>query len=158
MLLDWLRQYFPYTNGIASHDVLGKLIALIDPVEFNGCFAQWINSLSELTDDEVVAIDGKSLRGSATQYRSALHLVSAYATQNRLCLAQQCVSEKSNEITAIPLLLDTLDIQQCVVTIDAMGCQTGIAQKILDKKADYILMVKDNQKGLKQQTQKVFDI
>ena len=156
--LDWLRQYFPYTNGIASHDVLGKLFALIDPVEFNGCFAQWINSLSELTDGEVVAIDGKSLRGSATQARPALHLVSAYATQNRLCLAQQCVSEKSNEITAIPLLLDTLDIQHCVVTIDAMGCQTEIAQKILDKKADYILMVKDNQKGLKEQIKKVFAI
>ena len=85
-------------------------------------------------------------------------IFSAYATQNRLCLAQQCVSEKSNEITAIPALLDMLAVQNCVVPIDAMGCQREIAQKILDKKAEYILMVKDNQKSLKQQIEKVFAI
>ena len=156
--LTWLRQYLPYKNGVPSHDVLGKVFALINPVEFNKCFAQWINSLSTLTDGEVIAIDGKTLCGSAQEGRSAFHLVSAYATKNRLCLAQQCVNEKSNEITAIPVLLDMLAIQSCVVTIDAMGCQQEIAQKILDKKADYILMVKDNQKSLKQQIEKVFTL
>ena len=156
--LDWLRQYLPYANGIPSHDVLGKVFALIDPVEFNRCFMLWVNSLCKLTDGEVVAIDGKTLCGSASQDRTAFHLVSAYATQNRLCLAQQCVGEKSNEITAIPVLLDMLAIESCVVTIDAMGCQQDIAQKILDKKADYILMVKDNQKSLRQQIEKVFTL
>lgn len=157
---EWLRQYLPYKNGIPSHDVLGKVFALIDPKEFNECFTNWIASLSTLTQGEVIAIDGKSLRGSASkaQDRSPFHLVSAYAAGNKLCLAQQCVSEKSNEITAIPALLDVLDIQNCVVTIDAMGCQRDIAQKILDRKADYILMVKDNQEGLKEQVEKVFTI
>jgi predicted transposase YbfD/YdcC len=156
--LAWLRQYLPYENGIPSHDVLGKVFALIDPVEFNTCFRDWINSISTLTTGQVIAIDGKTLRGSASADRLPFHLVSAYAAQNRLCLAQQCVAEKSNEITAIPILLDMLAIQSCVVTIDAMGCQKEIAQKILDKQADYILMVKDNQKGLKEQIEKVFTI
>lgn len=156
--LDWLVQYFPYENGIPSHDVLGKVFALIDPVAFNTCFSHWINSISKRTDGEVIAIDGKTLCGSASQSRKAFHLVSAYATQNRLCLAQQCVSEKSNEITAIPALLDMLAIESCVITIDAMGCQRDIAQKIIDKNADYILMVKDNQKSLRQQIEKVFTL
>lgn len=156
--LAWLRQYLPYKNGVPSHDMLGKVFALIDPVEFNRCFSLWINSISRLTAGEVVAIDGKTLCGSASANRPAFHLVSAYAAQNRLCLAQQCVAEKSNEITAIPVLLDMLAIQSCVVTIDAMGCQKEIAQKILDRQADYILMVKDNQKGLKEQIEKMFTI
>lgn len=156
----WLRQYLAYEKGIPSHDVLGKVFALLDSNQFNRCFTNWIGSISDITQGEVIAIDGKSLRGSAckTQGRLAFHLVSAYATQNRLCLAQQCVSEKSNEITAIPELLDVLAVENCVVTIDAMGCQHEIAQKIIDKKADYILMVKDNQKNLKEQIEKVFSI
>lgn len=158
--LEWLRQYLPYKNGIPSHDVLGKLFALIDPVNFNECFMNWINSISLIEDGEVVAIDGKSLCGSSSkaQDRSPFHLVSAYAASNRLCLGQQCVAEKSNEITAIPALLDMLDVQGCVVTIDAMGCQREIAQKIIDRQADYILMVKDNQEGLREQVEKVFAI
>lgn len=154
--LPWLRQYLPYRNGIPSHDVLGKVFALINPVEFNKCFSHWINSLSELTAGEVIAIDGKTLRGSACNGRKAFHLVSAYAVGNRLCLAQECVNEKSNEITAIPALLDMLAIKSCVITVDAMGCQQEFAKKILDKEANYILMVKDNQKSLKEQIEKVF--
>ena len=144
--MEWLRQFFPYQNGIPSHDVLGKLFALLDPVLFNECFMNWVNSISAISQGEVIAIDGKSLCGSANkaQGRSPFHLVSAYAVQNRLCLGQQCVSGKSNEITAIPALLDVLAIPGCVITIDAMGCQRGIVQKIIDLKADYILMVKDN--------------
>ena len=158
--LEWLRQYLPYKKGIPSHDVLGKLFALIDPVQFNVCFMGWVNSISSITEGDVVAIDGKTLCGSSSkaQGRSPFHLVSAYAAGNRLCLGQQCVSEKSNEITAIPALLDILDVQGCVITIDAMGCQREIAQKIIDCQADYILMVKDNQENLKEQVEKVFSI
>ena len=158
--LDWLRQYFPYENGTPSHDVFGKLFALIDPLRFNECFVSWVNALSAIVQGEVIAIDGKSLCGSANKAigRGPFHLVSAYAAKNRLCLGQQCVAEKSNEITAIPDLLDMLTVQGCVITIDAMGCQREIAQKIIDREADYILMVKDNQKGLREQVEKVFSI
>jgi hypothetical protein len=128
--------------------VLGKVFELIDPVELNRCFMLWVNSLSKLTDREVIAI-GKTLFGSAPQSRTAFHVVSAYATQNRLCLVQQCMREKSNEITSFPVVLDMLAIESCVVTVGAMGCQQDIAQKILDQKTDYILRVKDNQKSLK---------
>jgi len=148
----------PYKNGAPSHDVLGKVFALLDARQFNECFVQWVNSISEFTKGEVVSIDGKTLCGSSSQGKGAFHLVSAYAAGNKLCLGQQCVSDKSNEITAIPKLLEVLSLQGCVVTLDAMGCQRDIAQKILDKKADYILMVKDNQKELKQQVEKVFTL
>jgi predicted transposase YbfD/YdcC len=158
--LSWLRQYLPYKNGVPSHDVLGKVFALLDAQRFNECFIQWVNAISDFTNGEVVAIDGKTICGSSKQSkgRSAFHLVSAYATGNKLCLGQQCTADKSNEITAIPKLLEVLNLQGCVVTLDAMGCQREIAQKILDKKADYILTVKDNQQQLKQQIEKVFHI
>lgn len=156
--LEWLRQYMPYKNGTASHDVLGKVFALLDRDQFNKCFVEWVNSISDLTKGEVVSIDGKTICGSSSEGKPAFHLVAAYAAGNKLCLGQQCVSEKSNEITAIPKLLEMLDIQGCVVTIDAMGCQREVAKKIQSKKADYILMVKGNQKELKQQVEKVFTI
>lgn len=156
--LEWLRQYYPYKHGIPSHDVLGKVFAALEPDEFNKCFREWINSIAELTGGEVIAIDGKTLRGSANKalLQSALHVVSAYATGNRLCLAQEVVAEKSNEITAIPVLLQMLDIKGCTVTTDAMGCQKKVAEAIIDKEADYVLMVKDNQPELKAQVEKVF--
>lgn len=156
--LEWLRQYLPYKKGVPSHDVLGKVFALLDAHHFNECFITWVNSISDFTNGDVVAIDGKTICGSSSEGKSAFHLVSAYAAGNRLCLGQQCVSDKSNEITAIPKLLDALSLQRCVVTLDAMGCQREVAQKILDKKADYILAVKDNQEELKQQVEKVFTI
>jgi hypothetical protein len=124
--LDWLRHHLLYENGIPSHDVLGKFSALVYPVAFNTCFSLRINSISKLTAREMIAIDGKTRCGLATQTRKAFHMVSDYATQNRLCLAQHCVSEKSNAITAILLLLDMLVIESCVFTIDAMGCQLDI--------------------------------
>jgi len=158
--LAWLRQFMPYRNGTPSHDVLGKLFALIDPVQFNSCFMAWASSVLGNGSGEVVAIDGKSLRGSDDRAggRPAFHMVSAYATRNRLCLGQQCVAGKGNEITAIPILLDSLDIKGCTVTADAMGCQQDIASKVLERGANYILMVKDNQEGLRQQVEKVFSI
>ena len=158
--LDWLRKYYPYENGTPSDDVLGKLFSRLDSKEFSECFSRWINSIVELTEGEVVAIDGKSIRGSRdlSAGKSMLHVVSAFAAKNRLCLGQEVVGQKSNEITAIPMLLDLLEIKGCIVTIDAMGCQKKIAEKIIKKKADYLLMVKGNQPELKQQVEKVFQI
>jgi len=156
--LAWLREFFPYERGIPSHDVLGKLFARLSSKEFTNCFTNWVNSISDLTKGEVVAIDGKTIRNSNddTCNKSAIHLVSAYASKNRVCLGQEAVHEKSNEITAIPKLLDILAIKGCIVTIDAMGCQKKIAKAIVKKEADYILMVKDNQKNLKLQIEESF--
>jgi predicted transposase YbfD/YdcC len=157
--LDWLRQFLPYKNGIPSDDVLGKLFARLNSKEFTNCFTDWINSISNLTKGEVIAIDGKTIRNSNddTCSKSAIHIVSAYASENRICLGQEAVHEKSNEITAIPKLLEILAIKGCIVTIDAMGCQKKIAKDIIQKGADYILMVKDNQKNLKTQIEKSFE-
>ncbi len=156
--LPWLRQYLPYKHGIPSHDVLGKVFAVLDPVQFSACFRDWVNSMAEFTGGEVVAIDGKTICGSDNKVlgKSALHVVSAYASGNRLCLGQEVVAEKSNEITAIPALLKLLTVKDCIITIDAMGCQKTIAGTIIEKEADYILMVKDNQQELKEQVEKVF--
>lgn len=156
--LPWLRQYLPYRRGIPSHDVLGKVFAALDPVQFSECFRSWVNSMAELTGGEVVAIDGKTICGSDDKGsgKSALHVVSAYASGNRLCLGQEAVAEKSNEITAIPALLNLLAVKDCIITIDAMGCQKSIAGTIIDKQADYVLMVKDNQQELKEQVEKIF--
>ena len=156
--LIWLREFFPYEQGIPSHDVLGKLFARLSAKEFTSCFTNWVNSISNLTEGEVVAIDGKTIRNSNDDScsKSAIHLVSAYASDNRVCLGQEAVHEKSNEITAIPKLLEILTLNGCVVTIDAMGCQKKIAENIISKKADYILMVKDNQKNLKVQIEESF--
>ena len=156
--LVWLRQFLPYEHGIPSHDVLGKLFARLSAKEFTDCFTDLVNSISDLTEGEVVAIDGKTIRNSNddTNSKSAIHLVSAYASENRICLGQEAVHEKSNEITAIPKLLEVLTIKGCIVTIDAMGCQKKIAEDIIGKGADYILMVKDNQKNLKIQIEDSF--
>ena len=157
--LAWLQQFLPYERGIPSHDVLGKLFARLSTKEFTNCFTNWVNSISDLTEGEVIAIDGKTIRNSNddTSSKSAIHLVSAYASENRICLGQEAVHEKSNEITAIPKLLEVLTIKGCIVTIDAMGCQKKIAEDIIGKEADYILMVKDNQKNLRIQIEDIFE-
>lgn len=156
--LDWLRKYFPYKNGIPSHDVIGKLFARLNHKEFSKCFTSWIDSISSFTNGEVVAIDGKTICKSNDKSRGlpALHMVSAYAADSRLCLGQELVNSKSNEITAIPALLKVLDIKGCIVTIDAMGCQKDIAKNILKSNAEYLLMVKDNQKELRLQIENLF--
>lgn len=158
--LDWLRKFFPYSNGIPWHGTLGRVFARLDNQAFGQYFIEWIDSLSELTEGEVVAVDGKRMRGSYDkgEGKAAIHMVSAYATEQRLCLGQLATAEKSNEITAIPQLLDLLTLEGATVTIDAMGCQKEISKKIQEKKADYILGVKDNQKGLLEQIEKVFTI
>jgi predicted transposase YbfD/YdcC len=155
----WLRKYYPYERGTPSHDVLGELFARLDHSEFSQCFTDWVNSIADHTAGEVIPIDGKTICNSIdhSSRKKALHVVSAYASTNRLCLGQQVVDQKSNEITAIPELLKLLDLKGCIVTIDAMGCQTNIAKEIIKKEADYILMVKGNQKELKEQVEKMFN-
>lgn len=157
--LDWLKQFFPYENGIPSHDVIGRLFARLNPKEFTDCFTNWVNSTTDLSDGQIIPIDGKTVRNSNNDSasKSAIHLVSAYASENRICLGQEAVHEKSNEITAIPKLLDVLTINGCIVTIDAMGCQKKIAQNIIKKEANYILMIKDNQKNLRIQIENTYN-
>ncbi len=162
--MDFLRRFLPFANGIPSHDTLNDIINAIDGELFAACFTQWVASLGGVaaTSDagpEVVAIDGKTSRRThdRAQDRNPLHLVSAWASGQRLVLGQQACEAKSNEITAIPLLLDRLAIRGALVTIDAMGCQTKIAQKILDREADYLLAVKDNWPNLHAEIARAFD-
>lgn len=154
--LVWFRKYFPYEDEMPSHDTLGRFFSAFDRKKFANFFMEFTQKLAEL-DSRVVAIDGKTVRGVASQFgASPLHIVSAFCKNNMLTLCQEKVNDKSNEITAIPNLVDLLDLNNCVVTIDAMGCQKDIAEKIRDKKGDYILQVKDNQKDLKEQVEKLF--
>lgn len=154
--LDWLRKYFPYKDGTASHDTLGAFFSAFDRKDFGDFFIEFTKTLAK-KDSRVIAIDGKTVRGKASEFGdSPLHIVSAFCHQNRLTLCQETVHEKSNEITAIPALIDLLDLRNCTVTIDAMGCQKAIAEKIREKKGDYILQVKDNQKDLREQIEKIF--
>jgi predicted transposase YbfD/YdcC len=156
--LDWLQQYFPYKYGIPSADTLERLFASLDPVEFEKCFRKWVNEISHLTDGEVIAIDGKTICGSYDKLNNvkAKHIVTAYATQSHISLGQEVTAEKSNEITAIPKLLEMLCINGCLVSIDAMGCQKEIISSIRQKDAHYLVAVKQNQKGLHQQVEKMF--
>ena len=158
--LDWLRKYYPYKNGIPSHDTINRVFSNMDSKEFGEKFIRWAREVCTMSELEVVAIDGKTIRGSHDKNKgqSALHIVSAYACKNRLCLGQIQTSEKSNEITAIPELLDLLFLEKSTVTIDAMGCQKSIVKKIREKKADYVIAVKHNQKHLYDQIQKLFKI
>ena len=146
----WLSQFLDLSSGIPSHDRFNAILAAIKPSEFEACLLSWITDLHEITAGQVVAIDGKTLRHSfdAATSKSAIHMVSAWATANQITLGQVVVDEKSNEITAIPRLLKILEISGSLVTLDAMGCQTEIAQAILDAKAHYVLAVKDNQPTL----------
>lgn len=145
--LEWLRQFVPLENGIPSHDTFGRVFSLIDPEEFMSCFVEWVKSVSKRGKGKLVAIDGKTLRRSYQpgDPKSAIHMVSAWAVENRVVLGQVKTNEKSNEITAIPELLNMLDIGSCIVTIDAMGCQKKIAQRITGAGGDYILGLKGNQ-------------
>lgn len=155
--LEWLRTFLSLKNGIPSHDTIGRVFALLDPDVFQACFRQWVQSLQGKVEG-VVAIDGKTVRRSHNHGKSkqAIHLVSAWATDVGISLGQVKVDDKSNEITAIPELLQLLHLNGCLVTIDAMGCQKDIAQAVLDKGADYVLAVKDNQKTLREDVEQEF--
>ena len=145
----WLQTFLQLPNGIPSHDTFGRVFARINPDQFQQSFLQWIQAVQQRRTD-VIAIDGKTHRGSHDRPngKSALHLVSAWAAENRLVLGQIAVEDKSNEITAIPQLLDLLDLRDSTVTIDAMGCQTAIAAKIVDGHGHYVLALKANQATL----------
>src|SRR3954468_1506464 len=144
--LTWLRTFLDLPNGIPSHDTFRRVFMLIDPDAFERGFAAWVGSLVDGFEREVIAIDGKTLRRSfdRRRERSPLHLVSAWASEQSLVLGQRRVQETSNEITAIPELLDQLALENSIVTLDAMGCQTAIAERILARGADYLLVLKAN--------------
>ena len=146
--LPWLRQFLPFANGVASHDTFGRVIALLNAEVFEKCFIGWIRSVCGAFDGLQVALDGKTVRRSKSSGQKAIHMVSAFASGLGLTLGQVKTAEKSNEITAIPELLDALLLKGCIVTIDAMGCQKAIATKIVQQESDYALMVKNNQPGL----------
>ena len=146
----WLSKFLDLSAGIPSHDRFNAILGALNVNEFQKCLLKLITALHEVTDAQVVAIDGKTLRRSfdRASSKSAIHMVSAWASANHISLGQVVVDQKSNEITAIPKLLQILEISGCLVTIDAMGCQTEIAKTIIDSKADYVLMVKNNQPTL----------
>ncbi|WP_116789528.1 ISAs1 family transposase [Flavobacterium psychrotrophum] len=147
---DWLSKFLNLKNGIPSHDTFNRVISAIDSNCFERCFTEWVSELIKVTDvKEIVNIDGKTIRGAKVQgKKSPIHMVSAWASHNNLVLGQVKVNEKSNEITAIPELLEALSLQNSIVTIDAMGCQKTIAEMIIEKEADYVLAVKKNKEKL----------
>lgn len=147
----FLTNFLDLKNGIPSDDTFNRVFSAIDSEELEKCFIKWVSHLVDLSDGEIIPIDGKTIRGAKSKgNKSPFHMVSAWASQNNMVLGQVKVSEKSNEITAIPELLELITISGCTVTIDAMGCQKEIASKIIEKQADYILAVKGNQKQLHQ--------
>ena len=149
---DWLKTFLPLRNGIPSHDTFRRVFGLLERQQFATCLFQWTQALHEAAGGKGIAIDGKTVRRSSCKKMGlgALHLVTAWATQSGLTLGQVACAEKSNEITAIPELLKLLNIKDCTVTIDAMGCQKDIAAQILDQEGHYVLGLKGNQSGLEQ--------
>jgi predicted transposase YbfD/YdcC len=154
----WLKRILALPNGIPSHDTFARVFARLNPEQFQQCFVGWVQSLVRLSGGQVIAIDGKTLRQSydSANAKAAIHVVSAWATQNRLVLGQCKVEDKSNEITAIPQLLRVLEVSGCVVTIDAMGCQKEIARSIVERDGDYVLAIKGNQGNLFEDIQQIF--
>ncbi len=155
---EWLGQFLELKHGIPSHDTFGDIFAMIDGDEFQRSFMRWVEGVFTVTQGQVVGIDGKTARRSHDKAigKDAIHIVSAWASVNGITLGQRKVDDKSNEITAIPELIELLNIAGCIVTIDDMGCQKKIAQTIRDKQADYVLAVKDNQGKLHQDIQDWF--
>lgn len=147
---EWLKQYLSLENGIPSHDTISRVFRALKPNEFNSALTQWLETLQEQLGFQQIAIDGKTLRRShdRSSMRATLHLVSAWSVANQLVLGQEATAAKSNEITAIPKLLQMLELKGAIVTLDAMGCQKEIARQIVDGEGDYVLAVKDNQPTL----------
>ena len=155
----WLSEFLDLDKGIPSHDTFCRVFGLIDAEAFEACFTSWAKSQAEDPDGEVVAIDGKTIRRTFDHGReqSPLHVVSAWASEQSLVLTQEVTSEKSNEITAIPEVLGALNLEGALVTIDAMGCQTEIAEQIIEEKADYLLALKENHRTAYRAVQTHFD-
>jgi len=156
---DWLRKFLELPNGIPSDDTFGRLFSILDPEAFHSCFVNWTQALHDSTNGEVIALDGKSIRRSfdSASEKSSLHIVSAWATANGLALGQVRVDDKSNEVTAIPKLLEMLDIKGRTITTDAMGCQKEIARQIVDRGGDYVLCLKGNHADLHDEIKFFFD-
>lgn len=158
--LEWLKQFLQLPGGAPSHDTFSRVFARIKPDKFQACFIDWMKAVATMTDGEVVAIDGKTLRHSfdRASSKAAIHMVSAWAVNNSVSLGQFKVDEKSNEITAIPRLVEALCLKGCIVTIDAMGCQREICKKILEAEADYTISLKGNQGTLHDDVKEAFDL
>lgn len=156
---EWLKTFLALPNGIPSHDTIGRVLGRVDPKHFQSCFLSWMQHICHLSSGEVVPIDGKTLRHSYDTEldQSAIHMVSAWATTNRMVLGQLKVAEKSNEITAIPELIDALDITGCIISTDALGCQKEIAYRTIENQADYVLALKGNQEYLYEDVKQLFD-
>jgi predicted transposase YbfD/YdcC len=158
--LNWFKTFLELPHGIPSHDTFGRVFSRIKPEEFRSSFLDWVKAIQELTQGEVIAVDGKKLRGSRDEGngQAAIDMVSAWATANELVLGQVKVEDNSNEIPTIPKLLQLLDITGCLVTIDAIGTQTEIAETILDQGGDYLFSVKENQGQLYEDLERLFSI
>ena len=156
---EWFKSFLHLPHGIPSHDTFGRVFALLDPEQFQQCFRAWILAVEERTQGQIIALDGKQLRRSHDKAlgKKAIYMVSAWASENSLVLGQRKVDDRSNEITAIPQLLDVLEVSGCIVTTDAMGCQTAIAEKVIENDADYVFVVKENQGRLLETIQDLFD-
>lgn len=148
--INWFRKYYLYENGIPSHDTISRLFARLCPKEFCKYFTEWVQSIRKKIDKEVIALDGKMVKGSSQPSKGikSLYFVSAYAAENSLVLSQEVTEEKSNEILAVPKLLDMIDCKGTIITVDALNCQKQIAQKVIEKEADYIFALKSNHKEL----------
>lgn len=157
---EWLRKFLTLPHGIPSHDTFERVNEAIDPIQFAKCFVAWTQDIAQRSEGTIIAVDGKTSRRSFDNQlqKGAIHIVNAWISSNSLILGQFKTSEKSNEITAIPELLDMLFAKGCIITIDAMGCQRHIAEKIIEKKADYVLAVKGNQPSLMQDIVDWFDL
>jgi len=155
----WFKTFLKLPHGIPSHDTFGRVFAALDPEIFSTCFTQWISAVCEVSPGSLVAIDGKTLRRSFDRgsQQAAIHMVSAWVENYQLVWGQVKTEEKSNEITAIPKLLEMLALEGCIVTIDAMGCQKKIAEAIIEKKADYVLSLKGNQSTMAEEVKLFFD-
>ena len=156
---DWFRENLELTleNGVASHDTFRRVFGIIKSSELESSFRSWVDGIVEITEGEIVGVDGKTVRGSGDKKTKAIHMVSAWATANRVVLGQVKTAEKSNEITAIPTLIELLELKGCIVTIDAMGCQKEIVKAISAAEADYVIGLKGNQGNLHKEVQKCFE-
>ena len=156
---DWFKEFLKLPNGIPSHDTFGRFYAALDPEEFSRCFTRWVQAIGELPEGEVVAVDGKTLRRSfdRASSKAAIHMVSAWASKTGLVLGQVKTDAKSNEIPAIPRLLEILRLEGCIVTIDAIGAQKEIVKTIIDKGAHYVISLKKNQPTLHEKTEEFFE-
>lgn len=156
--LKWLRTFLELPNGIPSHDTFGRVFSLLEPESFARCFTQWAQAVADVTEGKVVAIDGKAVRRSFDKagQKACVHLVNAWVAENRCVLGQVACEEKSNEITAIPQLLEMLSLKGCIVTLDAMGCQRAIVERIVEGGAGYMIAVKGNQEALHEAAKAAF--